>query len=87
MGFSILAHFKFKSTVKSESISWLNLVFFGSARLWMRCIGRVYQMVKFGFLWFRETVDEMYRGEFDIGGCGIALNIEDTGGNYVQEFR
>jgi hypothetical protein len=32
-------------------------------------------------------VDEMYRGEFDIGGCGIALNIEDTGANYVQEFR
>ena len=32
-------------------------------------------------------MDEMYRGEFDIGGCGIALNIEDTGGNYAEEFR
>ena len=48
---------------------------------------RLLQLAKFSFIWFRETVDEMYRGEFDIGGCGIALNIEDTGGNYVQEFR
>jgi hypothetical protein len=32
----------------------------------------------------RETVDEMYRGEFDTETSRIALNIEDTGGNYFQ---
>ena len=36
---------------------------------------------------FRETVDEMYRGEFDFGTANIALNVEDTGGNYIREFR
>lgn len=29
----------------------------------------------------------MYRGEFDLGSAQIALNVEDTGGNYIQEFR
>ena len=35
-------------------------------------------------LFFSETVDEMYRGEFDTESCRIALNIEDTGGSYFQ---
>ena len=34
--------------------------------------------------WPRETVDEMYRGEFDTDFCSINLDIEDTGGNYFQ---
>lgn len=35
---------------------------------------------------YKETVDDMYHGEFDIGGCALALNIQDTGGSYVDEF-
>ena len=35
---------------------------------------------------YKETVDEMYHGEFDVGGCELALNIQDTGGTYVDEF-
>ena len=35
---------------------------------------------------YQETVDEMYHGEFDVGGCELALKIQDTGGNYVDEF-
>ena len=35
---------------------------------------------------YKETVDEMYHGEFDVGGCDLSLNIQDTGGNYVHDF-
>jgi small GTP-binding protein len=35
---------------------------------------------------YKETVDEMYHGEFDVGGCELALNIQDTGGSYVDNF-
>ena len=35
---------------------------------------------------YKETVDEMYHGEFDVGGCELALNIQDTGGSYVDDF-
>jgi small GTP-binding protein len=35
---------------------------------------------------YKETVDEMYHGEFDVGGCELTLNIQDTGGSYVDEF-
>ncbi|XP_023340713.1 GTP-binding protein Rhes [Eurytemora carolleeae] len=35
---------------------------------------------------YRETVEEMYRGEFEIGGGELSLNIQDTGGCYVYEF-
>ena len=35
---------------------------------------------------YKETVDEMYHGEFDVGGCDLSLNIQDTGGGYVDEF-
>jgi len=35
---------------------------------------------------YKETVDEMYHGEFDVGGCDLSLNIQDTGGSYVDEF-
>ena len=35
---------------------------------------------------YEETVDEMYHGEFDVGGCELVLNIQDTGGTYVDEF-
>jgi len=35
---------------------------------------------------YKETVDEMYHGEFDVGGCELTLNIQDTGGSYVDDF-
>ena len=35
---------------------------------------------------YKETVDEMYHGEFDVGSCDLSLNIQDTGGNYVHDF-
>ena len=35
---------------------------------------------------YKETVDEMYHGDFDVGGCELALNIQDTGGSYVDDF-
>jgi len=35
---------------------------------------------------YKETVDEMYTGDFDVGGCELTLNIQDTGGSYVDEF-
>ena len=35
---------------------------------------------------YKETVDEMYHGEFDVGGCELMLNIQDTGGSYVDDF-
>ena len=25
---------------------------------------------------YKETVDDMYQGEFDLGGCHLALNIQ-----------
>ena len=31
-------------------------------------------------------MDEMYHGEFDIKGVKLNLDIQDTGGNYVDEF-
>ena len=37
--------------------------------------------------WSQETVDEMYHGEFDVGGCDLALNIQDTGGGYVDQVH
>ena len=37
--------------------------------------------------WSQETVDEMYHGEFDVGGCDLALNIQDTGGGYVDQVQ
>ena len=33
-----------------------------------------------------ETVDEMYHGKFDVDGCELSLNIQDTGGSYVDDF-
>ena len=35
---------------------------------------------------YKETVDEMYHGEFDLGGTELELNIQDTGGTYVNDF-
>ena len=35
---------------------------------------------------YKETVDEMYQGEFDVCGCELALKIQDTGGSYVDDF-
>ena len=28
----------------------------------------------------------MYHGEFDVGGCELTLNVQDTGGSYVDDF-
>ena len=35
---------------------------------------------------YKETMDEMYHGEFDIKGVKLNLDIQDTGGSYVDEF-
>lgn len=35
---------------------------------------------------YKETVEEMYRGEFEIDGTQFAINIQDTGGSYVYDF-
>ena len=35
---------------------------------------------------YKETMDEMYHGEFDIKGIKLNLDIQDTGGSYVDEF-
>ena len=35
---------------------------------------------------YKETVDEMYHGEFDVGGCDLSLKIQDTGGSYIDDF-
>ncbi|XP_023323634.1 GTP-binding protein Rhes, partial [Eurytemora carolleeae] len=35
---------------------------------------------------YEETVEEMYRGEFDLDGEEFAINIQDTGGSYIQDF-
>merc|ERR1719397_962753 len=35
---------------------------------------------------YKETVDDMYQGEFDVAGCELTLNIQDTGGSYVDDF-
>ena len=35
---------------------------------------------------YKETTDEMYHGEFDIKGIKLNLDIQDTGGSYVDEF-
>lgn len=35
---------------------------------------------------YKETMDEMYHGEFDIKGIKLNLDIQDTGGGYVDEF-
>jgi len=34
----------------------------------------------------RETIEEMYRGDFEVEGTKININIQDTGGSYVYEF-
>ena len=35
---------------------------------------------------YKETVDDMYRGEFDIHGHSVAFDIQDVSGGYVYEF-
>lgn len=35
---------------------------------------------------YKETVDDMYRGEFDIYGKTIGFDIQDVSGRYVYEF-
>ena len=35
---------------------------------------------------YKETMDEMYHGDFLVGGAHLSLDIQDTGGNYVDEF-
>ena len=35
---------------------------------------------------YRETMDDMYRGEFDIYGKTIGFDIQDVSGGYVYEF-
>jgi len=35
---------------------------------------------------YKETLEEMYRGDFEIQGNSLTLNILDTGGNYVYDF-
>ena len=37
-------------------------------------------------LGYTATVDEMYQGEFTIGGTTITLDIQDTGGAYKDDF-
>ena len=33
-----------------------------------------------------QTLQEMYRGEFNLRGSKIILDIEDTGGSFATEF-
>ena len=35
---------------------------------------------------YRETIDDMYRGEFDIHGKTIGFDIQDVSGGYVYDF-
>ena len=35
---------------------------------------------------YKETIDEMYRGEFDIHGRTIGFDIQDVSGGYVYDF-
>lgn len=35
---------------------------------------------------YKETVDDMYRGEFDIHNQNVAFDIQDVSGGYVYEF-
>ncbi len=35
---------------------------------------------------YKETVDDMYRGEFDIHGHSVGFDIQDVSGGYVYEF-
>ena len=35
---------------------------------------------------YRETVDDMYRGEFEIHGQSVGFDIQDVSGGYVYEF-
>jgi small GTP-binding protein len=35
---------------------------------------------------YKETVDDMYRGEFDIYGKTVGFDIQDVSGQYVYEF-
>ena len=35
---------------------------------------------------YKETMDDMYRGEFDIYGKTVGFDIQDVSGQYVYEF-
>ena len=35
---------------------------------------------------YKETIDDMYRGEFDIHGRTISFDIQDVSGGYVYDF-
>ena len=37
-------------------------------------------------LGYKETVDDIYRGDFTLDGLDISLTLQDTGGGYVDEF-
>ena len=34
----------------------------------------------------KETLQEMYNGELDLGGSQLSLIIEDTGSSFIQDF-
>jgi hypothetical protein len=34
----------------------------------------------------KETLQDMYNGELDLGGSNLMLSIEDTGSSFIQDF-
>ena len=57
----------------------------GAKRVGKTSIIRQFLYDKFS-LSYKETVDDMYRGEFDIHGREISFDIQDISGSYDTEF-
>lgn len=62
------------------------IMFLGSSQSGKTSIIRQFLYDKFSHF-HTETMDDMYRGEFeDLSGNIITFDIQDVGGNYVYEF-
>ena len=72
------------SNLKDAKSNYRILVL-GSKRVGKTCVIRQFLYDKFSAV-YTETMDDMYRGEFEIQGRPVSFDIQDVSGSYVYEF-
>ena len=69
----------------TDAKSNYRILILGAKRVGKTSIVRQFLYDKFSTV-YTETMDDMYRGEFEIHGRPVSFDIQDVSGSYVYEF-
>ena len=74
-----------ESSGSEEGKTFYRVLVMGAARVGKTAIISQFLYDKFESE-YQATVEEMYRGNFDVGNTKLCLNIEDTSGTFAYDF-